>query len=106
MHIRPFWQQEQYPLSKSHNSEVHSVGAAAGGEVAERGGHVVHLELILQPSNNNQELPHLDQRVDAGDGARGAGQQLPGGEAAVAVAQVRDRAHLTEGRVVRQLSGA
>ena len=54
----------------------------------------------------NQELPHLDERVDAGDGARGAGQQLPGGEAAVAVAQVRDGAQLTEGRVVRQLSGA
>ena len=32
-----------YPLSQSHNSEVHSVGAAAGGEVAEGGGHVVHL---------------------------------------------------------------
>ena len=38
-------------MTKSDQSEVHGVGAAAGGEVAEGGGHVVHLTLIIFTSS-------------------------------------------------------
>ena len=42
-------------MTKSDHSEVHGVGAAAGGEVAEGGRHVVHLTLIiLHPSINSR----------------------------------------------------